>query len=610
MFEFLRKPIRKSFARKFGDTYSISALAACQYMLSSGILFTLISFVVMLIVRQQWMEYWEPVFFPLMLSAYFLLLRAVFLPRISRRWHIDLIAAGIFAPILGHFFVISHLDLGKDMMTGTVALLLVSGIVFRSSGFYFVFAGVTLVGWHGASIVGWTQKLDLNQLLLLYLMGPLLVLVVRLSWVKSLDRLSKLGTRRSRATQRLRQSVRDLHDEQARRRESERKLANAQKQESLGSLASGVAHEFNNFLLGIISLSETIELESAEPATKKSAQQIRDVANSAADVCRQMLAYAGCAEHEMKILDLGDTIRNMERLLSSVVTPRNKLWVELGPERLFVKADQTQLRQVVLNLVANANQSIDSECGNVLVETAVLKPGDEQDPEFRQFGELQPADEYALIAVEDDGKGIRESELGRIFDPFYSDKELGNGLGLSVTLGIAKAHGGALRCRTARGQGTRMELLLPQVRQLQEPAAAPVPEQCHVRGATVLIVDDEPLLLQNLARLLELKGWKVLATDRGEQAVEWLAQGEDVQACILDFAMPGMDGLETLRRIRDLGLDVPVLLSSGFVADSLDCNAQPPNAFIQKPYRINELVRKLNELLVDDPKANAVTATR
>jgi signal transduction histidine kinase len=379
------------------------------------------------------------------------------------------------------------------------------------------------------------------------------------------------------------------------------RVENAQRLESLGLLAGGIAHDFNNILVGIQSNAELMaEMlpEGSEPASM--AQEILICSNRASDLTRQLLAYAGRAQVTTERAELGALVDETLALLRNGVAQGARLEHSRTREPIWIEADATQIRQVLMNLVTNGVESVSGARAVVELRTGTVEAADHGFfASFRGDGSLEPG-VYAYVAVSDNGAGMSEDVSARIFEPFYTNKARGRGLGLAATLGILRAHGGGIAVESEPGAGTTFRLVLPRSH------PAPVKRRAHAEGplqgkGRLLLVDDEVAVERVVAKILRGFGFEVLTASSGESAVRLLQrEPEPLRACVLDWSMPGMDGRATLSALREIRPDLPVLFYSGYAEQEI---AAPVSAssvrFLQKPFTRSELASKLKELLPD-----------
>jgi light-regulated signal transduction histidine kinase (bacteriophytochrome)/CheY-like chemotaxis protein len=392
-----------------------------------------------------------------------------------------------------------------------------------------------------------------------------------------------------------------LRDLEARRRMDQR-LQQVQKLESLGVLAGGVAHDFNNLLQGVmgnVGLA-LMDLPADSPATE-SVLHIESAARRLADLTNQLLAYAGRGKFNTGPVNLAELMTETAGLLRTLLARQAVLKMAPGEEAPVVRADPTQMRQVLMNLITNASEAIGEEAGTITVRTGV-SPLEEIPPDEAELGEPLPPGRYAWVEVADTGSGMDPETRARMFDPFYSTKFTGRGLGLAAVLGIVRGHRGALRVWTRPGRGTTIRLILPWIETESQEAPAPPPAApAEIPAArTILVVDDEPAVLGVTRRALERGGYRVLPAEDGFAGVKAVTENPGaISLVILDLLMPKMDGEATLREIRALEPELPVLLSSGYTDNELspEIKALSPSGFIKKPYLPSDLLARVGEIL-------------
>lgn len=377
-------------------------------------------------------------------------------------------------------------------------------------------------------------------------------------------------------------------------------MQHAQKLESLGVLAGGIAHDFNNLLVGILGNAELAmdQVPQGGPTWDK-LESISRAGRRAADLCREMLAYAGKSRARVEPTDLSTLAEDMVGLLRSSVTAAVQIRCEPAPSPLPIEADRAQLRQVVMNLVTNASDAAAQTGGSVAVRTGSVSCS----PELLSASWLNdalPGGAYAFIEVEDDGPGMDAATLQRIFEPFFTTKALGRGLGLAATLGIIRSHRGAIQVESTPGVGTKIRALLP-LSPGAEVAAEPEHERPEpaVRVARILVIDDEPAVRDVARETLEPAGYVVRTAESGEAGLALLAASrEPFDLVVLDLTMPGLSGHQTFHQIRRRGLAMPVILSSGFLASEPD--ADTPSGYasvLDKPYRPSALLAMVRSVL-------------
>jgi PAS domain S-box-containing protein len=372
------------------------------------------------------------------------------------------------------------------------------------------------------------------------------------------------------------------------RRALELQVERSQRLNSIGVLAGGIAHDFNNLLVGVMGNAEILLDTLQEPDAIEAAQAIVEAGQRAAELVAQMLAYAGRGKAEQREpVDLGELLIELRRLLEATLSKKAKVDIVVrGPAR--VQGSRAQLTQVFMNLLTNASDSLEGKPGTIRVSVG---PAEQVDARWQNaLGAHVPIGERVLIEVCDPGVGMDEATLERAFEPFFSTKQSGHGLGLAACLGIVSAHEGAMLVESEVGRGTTFSVLLPASEQLSaQPKPQAVPSA--VPGRKVLVVDDERLVRSQLRRSLELRGYQVREAGSGGAALEAL-QNYTPDVVVLDMTMSDMDGAEALQRMRERGITVPVVLASGYMDQALERRLERSafQGFLRKPYAIAELL--------------------
>ena len=380
----------------------------------------------------------------------------------------------------------------------------------------------------------------------------------------------------------------------------ERRVYDAQKMESLIVLAGGIAHDFNNLLVGVLGAAELALSQNPPKELAPQLERIRDSAVRAVDLTNQMLIYAGRGEAEFELADAVDIIRNMRKVLESSIGNRQELHFELPDSEGVVLCDPTQIRQLILNLVVNASEAMNDVPGGILIrlEGVTLTPADINDA--GSLGALQPG-AYMRLDVADDGIGFDPAIKERAFDPFFSTKDAGRGLGLASVLGIVRRHGGGIEACPREGGGTIMRVWLPRsdaslvrTEDDQPLAQSKVAES----DGAVLVIDDEEGVRNFLESALTVNGYTVLNATSGSEGIEIFdSRAEPISLVLLDSSMPGMTGLQTYKKLRERDTTLPVILMSGFTPERLEHEKEMEGlaGFLQKPFRLNELYRRVQE---------------
>jgi len=402
----------------------------------------------------------------------------------------------------------------------------------------------------------------------------------------------------------LAQDVTELARAEDERRRLELRMVEAAKLESLGVLAGGVAHDFNNLLVGIVGATSLALHElPAGSSVRDHLDLVASSADRAAELTRQMLAYSGKGRFVLGPVDLGALVREMSRLVQASISKKARLDYRIDDVGTLVEGDATQLRQVVMNLILNASDAVSEQGGEIVVSTGVVRESASSLRSTWLHDEL-PAGEYVFVSVTDSGVGMDAATRARIFDPFFTTKAHGHGLGLAAAQGIVRAHRGFIEVESVPGSGTRIRVGFP----LREPEHDPslhVTDEVDVpAGAgTVLVVDDEAVVREVARVTLEAAGFQVHVAEDGREAVErFAADPGSYRALIVDQTMPHLSGGEVLEQVRALVPTIPVVLMSGFDAREVTDRVGSPGSsgFLQKPFRPEELVRALREVMETD----------
>jgi two-component system cell cycle sensor histidine kinase/response regulator CckA len=384
-------------------------------------------------------------------------------------------------------------------------------------------------------------------------------------------------------------------------------LRHAQKLESLGLLAGGVAHDFNNLLTGILgNASLVLEVVNPDPDVKSMLQDIIRASERAADLSRQLLAYAGKGKFVIEPVNASSLVHVISELLRCSVPRTVELSLHLHPDLPPIEGDASQIQQLVMNLILNAVEATGERPGLVRVTTGIrqIRPGD-------RVGHFRPdppqPGTYISIEVMDDGCGMSEIVKTQIFDPFFTTKFTGRGLGLAAALGIVRGHKGCIGVESSEGSGSSFTVLFPAQGTL---TAGCAPEQAYTlqplaqtAAGSILIIDDEDVVRRAARATLEHFGYTVFEASDGRDGADLFSRLHDrISAVLLDMTMPRMDGHEVWRYIRRVRPDMKIIVSSGF--DEGEALKQFTEAtgleFIQKPYTATALVRKIRAAL--DPR--------
>jgi len=385
-----------------------------------------------------------------------------------------------------------------------------------------------------------------------------------------------------------------------RKRFSER-LQQIQKLESLGVLAGGIAHDFNNLLTGIMGHA-SIALEDVPRGSHLHAEleKVVEAGERAATLTRQLLAYAGKGRFVIEPLNLSEVVQKISNLIRSSIPKTAELRLRLDHNLPPIDGDAAQIQQLVMNLVINGAEAIGADQhGTVVVETSVK----EVDRDYLQqtFGptEVTPG-RYVMLEVSDTGCGMDEATVSRIFDPFFTTKFSGRGLGLAAVMGIVRGHKGALRVYSAPGKGSSFKLLFPASKN-EAPGSEPSVVFADLTGeGTILVIDDEEMLRELVRSALTHYGYTVLLAQNGQEGLEIVRKYRTaISLILLDMTMPVMSGEETLRRLKQIEPDIPVILCSGYHEVEFEqlFALQGMEDFIQKPFTAQHLAERVKVTL-------------
>jgi PAS domain S-box-containing protein len=378
----------------------------------------------------------------------------------------------------------------------------------------------------------------------------------------------------------------------------ERKLLEGQKLESLGVLAGGIAHDFNNILTGIVGNASLMSLDlPAQSPLLHNVHQIEVSAQRAAELCQQMLAYAGKGQFLIRPINLEDLIRSTLPLLEHSISKRAILRFQFKFGLPSVNADVTQIRQIIMNLVVNASDAIGNNDGVITLSTGLMAVGD---PRLRQAVLVPDSSAPALVflQVNDTGAGMSADVLRKIFEPFYTTKFTGRGLGLAAVLGIVRSHHGGLIVESMPGQGTTFTLLLPASKAPTDNSSSRAPFGAPImRTGTALIIDDEDAVRTVTSHMFGMIGMKAVTACDGIEGLEMFRlHRDDIKLVLLDLTMPRMNGEETLTELRKLSATVPIIITSGYNRTTLTnpLASEPTVAFLQKPFTMAGLIAQID----------------
>ncbi len=377
----------------------------------------------------------------------------------------------------------------------------------------------------------------------------------------------------------------------------QRKMQETQRLESLGVLAGGIAHDFNNLLTVILGNASLVELdERASPATAGHVEKIKQASNRAADLCRQLLAYAGKGAFTIEQLSLNSIARDTVHLLELSAQRQAALDFALAKDLPLVEGDPSQLQQVIMNLVLNASEAIAEKGGRIRLTTSRV------DLVRGELADALPSPDlaagiYACLEVADNGCGMSPEVRARIFDPFFTTKFTGRGLGLAAVLGIVRSHRGALTVHSEPDRGSTFRVYLPATASAAPPPKPPTRDRGASTGV-ILVADDDEALRPLFAEVLSRLGFTPVVTADGDEALAaFTAEPERFTAALLDLTMPGKDGLQTLRELRRIRAELPCVLVSGYSEHEARArgDVREFTDFLQKPFTpesLNAVLRR------------------
>ena len=379
---------------------------------------------------------------------------------------------------------------------------------------------------------------------------------------------------------------------------SQRTLRQAQKIESLGALAGGIAHDFNNRLVGVLGYAELALAKLGPGPVRDDVEEILVAAGRAGELSKQMLAYAGQGRFEAGRNDLAAVVRDMRDLLFASVDKKAALKLDLTADLPPIEVDVSDLRQVVLNLVTNASEALEGHTG-VISLTNYASRVDQAHLAGTYLDDGLPGGCYVVLEVSDTGHGMDEETVQRMFDPFFSTRSSGRGLGLATVLAIVRGHRGAVEVASKPGRGTSVKVYFPPSPSVE--SARSVPEKVRVAGAgrTILVVDDDPGVRAIAQKILTADGFQVVTAEDGLAAVHVLRRHRrEVCAVLLDMTMPHLDGLQTVRELRVVKPGIPVVFTSGYSEQEVSRRlGSKPRAFLQKPFSVDQFWRAIASAL-------------
>jgi PAS domain S-box-containing protein len=390
----------------------------------------------------------------------------------------------------------------------------------------------------------------------------------------------------------------------------EQQILHAQKLEGLGVLAGGIAHDFNNLLVGVLgNAGLALRRLPKDSPLHTYLKRIEAAAQRAALLTKQMLAYSGRSSFVVRPLNLSKLIADMPDLVRASIPRQISLEFDCDPGLPLIVGDTPQFHQMLVNLITNAAEAIGERAGRIVVRTSVTDITAGMMEQF-YFQESCEPGAYVCLEIADDGCGMGKEQLARVFDPFYTTKFTGRGLGLAALLGIVRGHRGAIQVESRLGEGTVFRLYFPVVARAAASAAPLLTPPSEIKKSAavgawqgsglLLIADDEEAVRVVAKEILERQGFTTLVAVDGREAIDmFTARADEVAAALIDLTMPQINGQEVMEALRALRPELPIIITSGYSEQDIleRFHQSPPTAFIQKPYRSRELVALVKKVL-------------
>jgi signal transduction histidine kinase/CheY-like chemotaxis protein len=377
----------------------------------------------------------------------------------------------------------------------------------------------------------------------------------------------------------------------------QQQFQHSQKMESLGVLAGGIAHDFNNILAIILGHCSLMEMDYE--TAKDHVPAIKTAVDRAAGLCRQMLTYAGKSRSVLSPFNIIKLVDEMVKMLRMTINQNVAIVPNLPTEILSINGDENQIRQVVMNLIINASEAIGDGHGKVLVsiKKAWVKDGQKLK---EHLGNAIPPGQYVCLEIADNGCGMDEETKLRIFEPFYTTKFTGRGLGMSAVLGIINTHSGRMQLVSQPGQGSKFKIYLPIIvteSSTDKLDALSIP---WLGCGTILLVEDEEQIRLLAKELLEILGFSVIEASNGKEALKlYLKHDADITLVVTDMGMPVMNGYELFHELKKINPGLPIIVSSGFGDAVISSHIAPENiaGIISKPYSFDQLRDVLKKIM-------------
>lgn len=402
--------------------------------------------------------------------------------------------------------------------------------------------------------------------------------------------------------------IRDITDRlqmQVEKDQLQAQMLHAQKLESLGVLAGGIAHDFNNLLLTILGNTNLALLDLDEDSSViQNVKNIEIAARYATKRCERLLAYSGRRNFASSTFDLNLIVQETVAILSTIISPHAHVELELSEEQLLIHGDMGQVEQVILNLLTNASEAIQtpSRVGKICIRTGFLELKEDDCASYYFCENITPG-QYVFFEIEDNGVGMDEDCQRKMFDPFFTTKFTGRGLGLAGVSGIIRGHKGGLYVQSTVELGSCFRVIIPVSTVPIEEKSSENSEHSLVASNVgyVLVIDDDKSVSNVVTNILNRFDYSVLVANSGSEGVEIFKQNRDlISVILLDMTMPGLNGIETLDLLKKNDLNIPVILTSGL--SEIDITSQMQSSeflsFLKKPYKPQKLVNEISKALL------------
>ena len=397
--------------------------------------------------------------------------------------------------------------------------------------------------------------------------------------------------------------ARDVTDRltmEKKQRDTETRLINLQREQSIATLAGGLAHEFNNILTSILGNAELLSVRlNANDVNRKQADAIITGSEHLADLTRQLLAYAKGGKNLNQTVSINAQINDSLHLIYTDKFGDTEMELDLDEDIWPVLGDPAQISQLIMNIIINGFEALENTEGKLIIHTANLTKTEKWECDKRN---VHPPGDYVLISVTNTGSTISEELLNKIFEPFFSTKFTGRGMGLAAANGIVQNHNGCISVKSDSAQ-TVFQVFLPREISEKETLMGDSGTSNDIKNLKILVVDDEHQVLSIIKGLLDHHGCNVLGADKGMEALEIVERHRaDLDLVILDIQMPDMSGDKVYTRLKEINPDLKVLISSGLEEYTALKNIllDPKDKFIKKPFRMSDLMLKINEMTIKD----------